>query len=295
MKSKESDAYSQVIDEDNNDNIFLYNSKHEPIEFEQIFNVSFDDRKFCILKPVVPMKKMKKDESLVYELVEKDGEGDFIYVEDTELIDKVFEFYYDELKKIIEEKGNENQVDDECVGTKEKENSMDKYKKLLLNSFYRLITSVIGWVVFFNQSFFEFLNIDFMWIGLIAFMIMTMPYWKYIFSFAAGNYKGALYSSVGWIKGDDFSVEIVQKEGQFSAIIVSIIMFFVALFVFTFLSLIMGIVSLVCFFVSLFAMCIITAKEATSNGIKALMIILAILLGLIILALIGLIIIDIVL
>lgn len=93
MEEKELDAYSQVIDEDNTNNIFLYNSKDEPIEFEQICTVPIDDRSFCILKPVVPLDGMQDDEALAFELVVEEGEGDFVLVDDDEMNNQIFDVY----------------------------------------------------------------------------------------------------------------------------------------------------------------------------------------------------------
>lgn len=94
MENKIKGAYELVMDESCDDNVVLYNTKNEPVEFEQICYVPIGDRDFCILKPVVALDGMSEDEALVFELV-KDEENDFIIVEEESIIDKVFEIYED--------------------------------------------------------------------------------------------------------------------------------------------------------------------------------------------------------
>lgn len=86
-----------LFDENNRENITLYDEKGEPIEFEQIAVVPYEEGTYAILKPVLPpegLEEIGEDEALVFELLE-DDEGAFIeVVEDDEIVDYVFEEYY---------------------------------------------------------------------------------------------------------------------------------------------------------------------------------------------------------
>ena len=47
---KEVDAFSAILDEDNNDNVVLYNANNEPVEFEQVAIVPLNGKDYVILK-----------------------------------------------------------------------------------------------------------------------------------------------------------------------------------------------------------------------------------------------------
>jgi len=97
MENEELSAYEIVMDENCDDNVVLYNTKNEPVEFEQVCYVPIGDRDFCILKPVVALDGMNEDEALVFEL-KKDEENDFVLVDEESIIDKVFDIYEDLLE-----------------------------------------------------------------------------------------------------------------------------------------------------------------------------------------------------
>ena len=87
-----------LLDEDNNDNIVLFNEDNQPIEFEQIALVPIESRIYALLKPVLSMEGIGDDEALVFVIEEIDGEDCLIIVEEDEIIDKVFEEYYEMLR-----------------------------------------------------------------------------------------------------------------------------------------------------------------------------------------------------
>ena len=83
-----------LFDEDNNENIVLYNDKDEPVEFEQIALVSLDDKQYAILQPVEKFDGVSEDEAFAFEIVRDKGDGDSLaLVEDDALIDKIFDEY----------------------------------------------------------------------------------------------------------------------------------------------------------------------------------------------------------
>jgi len=87
------DAIKMLLDENNNDNIVLYDG-NKAIEFEQICIVNLE-KDYCILRPVNSLEDLEEDEGLVYRFEESpDGQIDLIYEEDEKIVDQVFEVYY---------------------------------------------------------------------------------------------------------------------------------------------------------------------------------------------------------
>lgn len=94
----------QILDENNVDNIVLYNEKNEPFEFEQIAIIPLGDETnqtlYAILLPVTPLAGIGEDEAVVFEVNEKEN---LIRVcEDESVIDRVLTEY----EKLLDE-GNE--------------------------------------------------------------------------------------------------------------------------------------------------------------------------------------------
>ena len=86
-----------LFDEDNSDNIKLFDDNGVEYEFEQVATIPIEEmgKVFCILHPVVPMDGMAPDEGIVMELSEDidTGEDALLVVTDDEIIDKVFDIY----------------------------------------------------------------------------------------------------------------------------------------------------------------------------------------------------------
>ncbi|MGN0960705.1 MAG: DUF1292 domain-containing protein [Christensenellales bacterium] len=88
-----------LLDENNTDNIKLYNEENQEVEFEQIALVPIEDKTYAILKPVQLMEGIAEDEALVFVIDEIDDEDCLVIVEDDAIVDKVFEEYYKMLKE----------------------------------------------------------------------------------------------------------------------------------------------------------------------------------------------------
>lgn len=88
----------QILDENNRDNIILYNERGEPIEFMQIAVIPLDQVLYLILKPL-DGNFVEEDEALVFFIDEHEGEECISIVLDDEIIDRVFEEYYALLRK----------------------------------------------------------------------------------------------------------------------------------------------------------------------------------------------------
>lgn len=99
---EEVNPIEQILDENNMDNIVLYNEKNEPFEFEQIAVIPLDDEEgnqklYAILLPVTKLPGIAEDEAVTFELVEEDGT--IRVCEDDAVIDRVLEEY----EKLLEE------------------------------------------------------------------------------------------------------------------------------------------------------------------------------------------------
>jgi len=87
-----------LLDENNTDNIKLFNEDNQEVEFEQIALVPIQNRVYALLKPVLSMEGIADDEALVFAIEEVDDEDCLVIVEEDEIIDKVFEEYYEMLR-----------------------------------------------------------------------------------------------------------------------------------------------------------------------------------------------------
>ena len=87
-----------LFDENNTENIKLYNEENQEVEFEQIALVPFEDKTYAILKPANPMEGVADDEAIVFGIEEIDDEDCLVIVDDDAIVDKVFEEYYQMLR-----------------------------------------------------------------------------------------------------------------------------------------------------------------------------------------------------
>lgn len=88
-----------LLDENNTENIKLYNEENQEVEFEQIALVPIENKTYAILKPAQNMEGVADDEALVFVIDEIDDEDCLVIVEDDAVVDAVFEEYYKMLKE----------------------------------------------------------------------------------------------------------------------------------------------------------------------------------------------------
>ena len=88
-----------LLDENNTDNIKLYDENNKETEFEQVAIIPIDDKIYAILKPITEITGVSDDEALVFVIEEIDDEEVLVVVDDEELVDKVFNEYYALLKE----------------------------------------------------------------------------------------------------------------------------------------------------------------------------------------------------
>lgn len=94
---KELSVLQKLLDDENCDNITLYDEDDNELEFEQVALIPLEETLYAILKPVIPMEGMADDEALVFLLDEE--EEMVTLVTDEALGTAVFREYY----KLLEE------------------------------------------------------------------------------------------------------------------------------------------------------------------------------------------------
>lgn len=94
----------QILDENNTENIVLYDDQHNPITFEQIALIPLDrtNKLYAILIPITSMQGVNEGEGVLFEIDEDKQTLDV--VNDTKIIDEVLEIY----QALIEQGEGEN-------------------------------------------------------------------------------------------------------------------------------------------------------------------------------------------
>ena len=98
-KMSAKDPISQILDENNTENIVLYDTEQKPIEFEQVAVIPLErtNKLYAILIPVTPMQGVNEGEGVLFELDEV--KRDVEVVHDDSIIDEVLSIY----QKLIED------------------------------------------------------------------------------------------------------------------------------------------------------------------------------------------------
>ena len=80
-----------LLDENNNDNIFL-EFNNEYIEFEQYALIFVRDNYYSILRPITVKEDIDNDEGIIFMIDEVKNR--LILIEDEEIIDEVYDVYF---------------------------------------------------------------------------------------------------------------------------------------------------------------------------------------------------------
>jgi len=99
MSKKEISPIDMLFDENNKDNIILYDDKNNEVEFEQIALIPIEEKVYAILRPLGGDEPLAEDEALVFAIEEVDDEDVLIPEEDNDVVDEVFNKYYELLKE----------------------------------------------------------------------------------------------------------------------------------------------------------------------------------------------------
>lgn len=87
-----------ILDENNTENVFLYDDVGEKVEFEQIAVIPLRNKIYVILRPLIKLYGMAEDEALVFFIEDADDEMSLITETDYDMINEVFDEYYEMLK-----------------------------------------------------------------------------------------------------------------------------------------------------------------------------------------------------
>ena len=96
---KEVNVIEQILDENNNENVVMYDDQNNPIEFEQVAVIPLeeDNNLYAILVPVTPMEGVNEGEGVLFVIDEELNSIEI--VSDDAIIDKVLTIY----EKLVEE------------------------------------------------------------------------------------------------------------------------------------------------------------------------------------------------
>lgn len=98
-KNEEKSPIDCLLDEENTEDIVLYDVNNKKTVFEQVAVIPVASKIYAILKPVEKLPDIADDQALVFVIDEIDGEECLSLVDDDKLIDDVFDKYYDLLRK----------------------------------------------------------------------------------------------------------------------------------------------------------------------------------------------------
>ena len=96
--SEERNQIELLLDENNTDNLKLYDENNKETEFEQVAVIPLNEKIYAILKPVTKIVGVNADEALVFVIEEIDDEDCLVIVDDEKVVDDVFKEYYELLK-----------------------------------------------------------------------------------------------------------------------------------------------------------------------------------------------------
>lgn len=84
-----------LLDEENKEPIVLIDGSGKKLSFEQIAVIPFNDKLYCVLKPIDKLDNVADDEAIVFYVQEEEGKEPVLMVEtDEKVAIDVFEEYY---------------------------------------------------------------------------------------------------------------------------------------------------------------------------------------------------------
>ncbi len=84
-----------LLDQDNREPIVLVDEKGKRISFEQIAVIPYNNKIYCVLKPIDQIENIQDDEAIVFYVDEREGREPVLMVEtDEKTAISVFDEYY---------------------------------------------------------------------------------------------------------------------------------------------------------------------------------------------------------
>ena len=94
-REEQLDIVDVLLDESNKDPIILIDGNGKKITFEQIAVIPFNEKLYCVLKPVDKIDGVADDEAIVFYVQEEAGKAPVLMVEtDEKVAMDVFDEYY---------------------------------------------------------------------------------------------------------------------------------------------------------------------------------------------------------
>ena len=89
------DIIDILLDEDNKDPIVLVDGQGKKLSFEQIAVIPYNNKIYCVLKPIDKIENVQDDEAIVFFVDEQEGKEPVLMVEtDEKVAMDVFDEYY---------------------------------------------------------------------------------------------------------------------------------------------------------------------------------------------------------
>ena len=89
------DILDVLLDENNKEPIVLMDDKGKKLSFEQIAVIPYNNKIYCVLKPIDKIENVQDDEAIVFYVDEKEGREPVLMVEtDEKTAINVFDEYY---------------------------------------------------------------------------------------------------------------------------------------------------------------------------------------------------------
>lgn len=95
QEEQQPDIIDILLDEDNKDPIVLVDGQGKKLSFEQIAVIPYNDKIYCVLKPIDKIENVQDDEAIVFFVDEQEGKEPVLMVEtDEKVAMDVFDEYY---------------------------------------------------------------------------------------------------------------------------------------------------------------------------------------------------------
>lgn len=93
------DPIMKLLNENNNENIVLYDDNNRAVEFEQVAIIPLNYRLYAILKPATKIEGIADNEALVFAIGDIDDEEQLTLERDKNITEKVFEIFYKKMEE----------------------------------------------------------------------------------------------------------------------------------------------------------------------------------------------------
>ncbi len=89
-KGKTEKASKILMDQDNQKKIILKNGKGTRVVFRQVYAVRMDERLYCLMYPITPVRNLEEQVGLIFEVADES----FTLVKDPRTTKEIFDSYY---------------------------------------------------------------------------------------------------------------------------------------------------------------------------------------------------------